>query len=92
MTTKPPAEVNVFDPDVAIKKLYNAIDELENVITVPNDRNRLSFCLNLFLNNETDSVLNAIHQAQPRSTTVNYEELEKLVVKKLEEKGITKNV
>jgi hypothetical protein len=91
MTTKPPAEVNVFDPDIAIKKLYNAIDELEDVITVPNDRNRLSFCLNLYLNNETDSVLNAIYQAQPRSTTVNYKELEEMVVKKLKEKEITKN-
>jgi len=88
MTTKPPAEVNLFDADEAIKKLYTAIDELGNIITVPNDRNRLSFCLNLYLNNETDSVLNAIIQAQPRSSTVSYTELEKLVDQKLQEKGL----
>jgi len=88
MTTKPPAEVNLFDADAAIKKLYAAIDELDNVITVPNDRNRLSFCLNLYLNNETDSIMNAIIQAQPRSSTVNYTELEKMVDLKLKEKGL----
>lgn len=91
MTTKPPAEVNLLDADADIKKLYSAIDELDEIITVPNDRNRLSFCVNLYLNNETDSVLNAIIQAQPRSTTLSYAELEKHVVKKLEEKGLTKN-
>jgi hypothetical protein len=90
MTTKPPAEVNYFDAEQEIKKLYSAIDELETVVTVPNDRNRLSFCLNMFMNKETDTIYNAILQAQPRSSTVNYNELEKMVLKKLEEKGIIK--
>lgn len=91
MTTKPPAEVNLFDADADIKKLYSAIDELDEFIPVPNDRNRLSFCVNMYLNNETESVLNAIIQAQPRSTSLSFAELEKHVVKKLEEKGLSKN-
>ena len=91
MTTKSPAEVKFFDIETEIKKLYTAIDELDEIIPVPNDRNRLSFCLNMYLNNETDSVFNAIFQAQPRSSKVDYKELEKLVIKKLEEKGLTKN-
>lgn len=90
MTTKPPAEINYFDAETEIKKLYTAIDELNGIITVPNDRNRLSFCVNMYLNKETDSIYNAIIQAQPRSSTVNYNELEKLILKKLEEKGIVK--
>jgi hypothetical protein len=90
MTTKPPAEINYADAEKQIKKLYSAIDELEDIISVSNDRNRLSFCLNMYFSNETDSILNAIIQAQPRSSTVNYNELEKLVLKKLEEKGIVK--
>jgi hypothetical protein len=91
MTTKSPAEVNYFDVETSIKKLYSAIDELEEFIPVPNERNRLSFCLNMFMNNESDSILNSIIQAQPRSSTVNYPELEKIIVKKFEEKGITKD-
>jgi|WetSurMetagenome_2_1015567.scaffolds.fasta_scaffold08036_3 hypothetical protein len=90
MTTKPPADVNIFDVETSIKKLYSAIDELEEIIPVPNERNRLSFCLNMYFNNETDSILNAIVQAQPRSSTTNYNELEKLILKKFEEKGIVK--
>lgn len=90
MTTKPPAEINLVDADDFTKKLYSAINELEETIPVPNDRNRLSFCLNYYLNNETESIFNAIIQAQPRSSTVNYQELEQMVSKKFEEKGITK--
>ena len=90
MTTKSPAEVHLFDAEASIKKLYSAIDELEEFIPVPNDRNRLSFCLNMFMNNESDSILSSVIQAQPRSSTVNYNELEKLILKKFEEKGIVK--
>lgn len=91
MTTKPPADVHLYNVETAIKKLYSAIDELEEFIPVPNDRNRLSFCLNMFLNNESDSILNSIIQAQPRSSSVSYNELEKIIIKKFEEKGITKD-
>lgn len=91
MTTKPPAEINYFDVETSIKKLYSAIDELEEIIPVPNDRNRLSFCLNMYFNNESDSILNSVIQAQPRSSTVDYSELEKIIVKKFEEKNITKD-
>ncbi|MFA5404791.1 MAG: hypothetical protein WC358_07650 [Ignavibacteria bacterium] len=91
MTTKSPAEINYFDAETVIKKLYTAIDELEAVIPVPNERNRLSFCVNMYLNNESDSILSSVIQAQPCSSTVKYSELEKMIVKKLEEKGITKN-
>jgi predicted transcriptional regulator YheO len=88
MTTKAPAEVNYFDADSQIKKLYAAIDELKETITVDNDRNRLSFCLNLYFQKEIESVYEAIVQAKPTSSKVDFKELERLVVNKLKEKGI----
>jgi len=90
MTTKPPAEINYSEPEKLVRKIYTAIDELENIIPLPNDRNRLSFCINMYFNNEIETVLNAIYQAQPRSSTVKYDELEKMVVKKFKDKGIVK--
>lgn len=88
MTTKAPAEVNYFDADSQIKKLYSAIDELKETITVDNERNRLSFCLNLYLQKEVSSIYEAIVQAKPSSSKVDFKELESLVVNKLKEKGL----
>ncbi len=87
MTTKAPAEVNFADPESRIKKLYSAIDELKETIPVDNDRNRLSFCLNMYFEKEIDSVYDAIMQAKPASS-VDFKALEELVVKKFKERGI----
>ena len=91
MTTKAPAEIKYFDENEAIKKLYSVIDELSDLIPVSNDRNRLSFNLDLYLRGEVINVLEAIIQASPRSSTVKYAELEKIIEKKFSEKGIVKN-
>lgn len=88
MTTKAPAEVNYFDEAARIKKLYSAIDELKETVPEDNDRNRLSFCLNLYLDKEISSVYDAIVQAKPNSSVVDFKVLGELVTKKLNEKGI----
>ncbi|MCE1166065.1 MAG: hypothetical protein LWX07_11765 [Bacteroidetes bacterium] len=88
MTTKQPAGVNYASDDAPIKKLYAGIDELNDIIPVDNDRNRLSFCLNMYLKKEIGSVEEAIQQAQPKSSTVDFKALEELVTKKLKEKGL----
>jgi len=88
MTTKAPAEINYSDSESQIKKLYTAIDELKNIITIDNERNRLSFCLNLFFTKEIASIYDAILQAKPKSSTVDFKKLEQLVVEKFKEKGI----
>lgn len=88
MTTKAPAEVNYFDEAATIKKLYSAIDELKDTVTFDNDRNRLSFCLNLYFEKEIGSVYDAIVQAKPASSIVDLKELEVLILKKFKEKGI----
>lgn len=88
MTTKAPAEVNYFDDSVKIKRLYSAIDELKDVIIEDNERNRLSFCINLYFEKEIGSLYDAIVQAKPNSSKVNFKVLEELIMKKLNEKGI----
>jgi hypothetical protein len=88
MTTKPPAEVKYYDDNTLIKKLYNSIEELKDIIIVPNDRNRLSFCLNMYINKEVGSILEAVIQANPRSSSIKYPELAKIIEEKFREKGI----
>ena len=88
MTSKAPAGVNYRDENDPLKRLYNAVDELNDIIPLPNERNRLSFCINLFLNKEADTLMNAIEQASPRSCTVSWDELEKKLKAKFTEKGI----
>ena len=88
MTTKAPAEVERADEKSQIKKIYAAIEELNDVIPVINDRNRLSFNLNLYMNKEIDTIANAILQANPISSSVDYPELEKMIIEKFESKEI----
>lgn len=88
MTTKQPAGVNFAGDDAPIKKLYAGIDELSDILPVENDRNRLSFCLNLYLNKEVGTIHDAIQQAQPNSSKVDFKTLEEMVTKKLKEKGL----
>jgi len=83
MTTKPPAGIQYADEGDSLKKLYSAIDELKDVIPFDNDRNRLSFCINMYLNKEADSVADAIQQAKPVSALVEFKDLEKIILKKL---------
>jgi hypothetical protein len=88
MSTKAPAGIKYFDEGDTIKKLYSAIDELKDAVPANNDRNRLSFCLNMFLNKEAESVADAIQQAKPGSATVEFKVLEEIISKKLKEKGL----
>ena len=88
MTTKPPAEIKITDDNDVTKKIYTAIDELNELIPVENDRNRLSFCLSMLHDDMIGSLLNAIEQADPRSCIVNYLELEKKIREVLKEKDI----
>ena len=88
MSTKAPTDINYFESDKQIKMLYTAIDELKDIIPTDNERNRLSFCLNLYLSKEIASIYDAILQAKPASSKLDYKELEEVVTKKFKEKGI----
>lgn len=88
MATKAPAEVNYAGSEELIKKLYDGIDELKDVITIDNERNRVSFCINMYLTKEISTLYDAICQAKPTLATMDYKALEEIVSKKLKEKGI----
>jgi predicted metallo-beta-lactamase superfamily hydrolase len=88
MTTKPASEIKEFSDDEPIKKIYTAIDELKEFIPHGNERNRLGYTINLYFEGEISSLLKAIDQSKVLST-IEYTELEKLLRKKLQEKGLT---
>ena len=88
MTTKPPAEIKIFSEDNLAKQIYTTIDELEEIIPIENDRNRLSFCLTMLKDKKIGSLLNAIEQANPKSSSINYIELEQKIRKMFDEKNI----
>jgi len=91
MTTKPPAGVNYASDDELVKKIYSAIDELKNIIPIDNERYRLSFCLNMYYENKITDLLDAIDQANPQSSKLDYPELLKKIEQLFAEKGIKKN-
>jgi hypothetical protein len=88
MTTKPPAEIKIFSEDNLVKQIYTTIDELKEIIPIENDRDRLSFCLTMLKDEKIGSLLNAIEQADPRSSSVNYIELEQKIRKTFNGKNI----
>ncbi|MCX6160339.1 MAG: hypothetical protein NTV87_03240 [Ignavibacteriae bacterium] len=92
MTTKPQDSlsegIKTADEDILIKKIYDTVDEFKEFIPVDNDRNRLSFTLNLFFSKEIDTLENAVIQAQPRSSIIMYSELAGKLNGKFKEKGL----
>ena len=87
MTTKPPAEIKIFSEDNPVKRIYTTVDELKEIIPIENDRNRLSYCLTMLKDKKIGSLLNAIEQANPRSSSVNYIELEQKIRNMFDEKN-----
>ncbi|MDY0083441.1 MAG: hypothetical protein RBR74_09695 [Ignavibacteriaceae bacterium] len=62
MTTLPPPKVKKFPEDSVESRVYSLVESLSQYIEIPNDRNRLSYCLYKYLNNEGD---------EPKITLVN---------------------
>lgn len=90
MSTKSPSEINYLGENEPLKKIYNLTDELSDIITFPNDRYRLAYCLNQYFKNNIATILEAIDQAKPRTGSTNYIELEKMIKIRFDEKGLTK--
>jgi translation elongation factor EF-1beta len=91
MTTKPPAKVKPDDPDSPVKKIYSMVDEFADVIPVPNDRNRLAFCIHRYYQGITGSIHEAVMAARPESCTIELDELEQQLEKKYNDLNITNN-
>jgi len=88
MSTKPSAGINYFPEDNKTKVIYSVVDTLKDIIPIENDRYRLSFCINMLVKGEIHSLINAIEQADPRSSALNYKELEQKLNPLLKEKEI----
>ncbi len=54
MATLPPPATRKASQDSIEKKCYNIVEKFEKNIPVPNDRNRLSFCLVKYMEGEGD--------------------------------------
>jgi hypothetical protein len=85
MTTKAPAKVKPEDPEKPIKKIYNMVEELSDVIPIQNERNRLAFCINRVYEGLAGSIKEAVQSARPDSCTINFKDLEEIVSKKYKE-------
>lgn len=64
MTTLPPPKVKKTDEDSIESKIYTMVDNYKEYIPIPNDRNRLSFCLVKFLNGEGDAPIITLKNAK----------------------------
>jgi len=54
MTTLPPPRVKEFPADSIEKRVYNVVESFAQYIPLPNDRNRLGYCLYKYLKGEGD--------------------------------------
>jgi hypothetical protein len=55
MTTLSPPNVKKAPSDSVESKVYSLVETFKDYIPVPNDRNRLSYCLFKYLNGEGDN-------------------------------------
>ncbi len=90
MTTKPPAEIDYFSDEEQIKKIYNLTESLSEIIPVTNERYRLAYCLDLYINGKINGLLETIDQARPSSSSMEFPELEKIIKQKLTEFNLIK--
>ena len=88
MTTKPPSKIKPAEASESVKKIYEMVESLKDIIPFPNDRYRLGFCLNRYFDGEASTIKEAVFSAKPESCTVSISELEKLVEEKYSKLGL----
>ena len=72
MTTLPPPKVKQSPEDSIESKVYAMVETFKENIPVPNDRNRLSYCLLKYLNGEGDAPIITL-----KTSKINYEGISK---------------
>ena len=81
MTTLPPPKVKKAPEDSLESKVYSMVETFKEYIPIPNDRNRLSYCLFKYLNGEGDAPKILL-----KTSKINYEGISKEeLAKKLDE-------
>ena len=81
MSTLPPPKVKKAPEDSLESKVYSMVETFKEYIPIPNDRNRLSYCLFKYLNGEGDAPIFLL-----KTSKINYEGISKEeLAKKLDE-------
>ena len=81
MSTLPPPKVKKAPEDSLESKVYTMVETFKEYIPIPNDRNRLSYCLFKYLNGEGDAPKILL-----KTSKINYEGISKEeLAKKLDE-------
>ena len=81
MSTLPPPKVKKAPEDSLESKVYSMVETFKEYIPIPNDRNRLSYCLFKYLNGEGDA-----SKILLKTSKINYEGISKEeLAKKLDE-------
>lgn len=83
MTTLPPPRVKEFPADSIEKRVYNVVESFAQYIPLPNDRNRLGFCLYKYLKGEGDEPKIALKSAKINIEGIANDELAKKLDKEL---------
>jgi hypothetical protein len=55
MTSLPSPKTKIFPADTKEKQVYNIVEQLAENIPVPNDRNRLGYCLYKYVTGQGDN-------------------------------------
>lgn len=84
MTTLPPPKVRKFPEDSVESRVYALVESLDKYIEIPNDRNRLAYCLYKYLNNEGDEPQITLKNAKINFSGISFEELAKKLDEGLE--------
>jgi hypothetical protein len=77
MTSLPPPTVKKFSEDTPEKKVYNIVEKLTDYIPVPNDRNRLGYCLFKYITGEGDKPEILVRSTKIKIVGISKEELAK---------------
>ena len=75
MATQPPPAVKKFPEDSPEKKVYSIVEKYSENIPVPNDRNRLGFCLYKYVTGEGDKPEILVRSTKIKITGISKKEL-----------------
>lgn len=77
MATLPPPKVKKAPEDSVESKVYSLVESLAEYVQIPNDRNRLAYCLFKYLNNEGDEPKITLKNAKINYSGISLDELAK---------------
>lgn len=77
MATLPPTKVKKAPEDSVESKVYSLVESLAEYVQIPNDRNRLAYCLFKYLNNEGDEPKITLKNAKINYSGISLDELAK---------------